>query len=81
MQTLRYGIDPHGLFASAHRAHGDVFTLRVMAETWVVLAHPDAVREVYARGPDDVDSAITRRVNTSPCARCADAKSPCGSTP
>ena len=56
VQTLRYGIDPHGLFASAHRAHGDVFTLRVMAETWVVLAHPDAVREVYARGPDDVDS-------------------------
>ena len=56
LQTLRYGLDPYGLFESAQRAFGDVFTLRVMAETWVVLAHPDAVRELYGYGPDEVDS-------------------------
>jgi cytochrome P450 len=56
VQTLRYGLDPYGLFESAHRAFGDVFTLRVMAETWVILAHPDAVRELYGYGPDELDS-------------------------
>jgi cytochrome P450 len=58
VQTLRYGLDPYGLFESAHRAFGDVFTLRVMAETWVILAHPDAVRELYGYGPDEVDSGV-----------------------
>lgn len=58
LQTLRFGLDPYGLFESAHRAFGDVFTLRVMAETWVVLAHPDAVREVFAHGPGDLDSGV-----------------------
>ena len=58
VQTLRFGLDPYGLFESAHRRFGDVFTLRVMAETWVVLAHPDAVRELYGHGPDEVDSGV-----------------------
>src|SRR5215208_6920271 len=41
-QTLRYGVDPYGFFESAHRAFGDVFTVRAMGETWVILAHSDA---------------------------------------
>src|ERR687897_256028 len=56
VQTLRYGLDPYGLFESAHREFGDVFTLRVMGETWVDLAHPDAVRELYRYGPEELDS-------------------------
>ena len=56
LQTLRYGLDPYGLFESAHRTFGDVFTLHVMAETWVILAHPEAVREVFGYGPDELDS-------------------------
>jgi cytochrome P450 len=58
VQTLRFGLDPYGLFESAHRAFGDVFTLRVMAETWVILSHPDAVRELYGHGPDELDSGV-----------------------
>src|SRR3954452_10700271 len=58
VQMLRFGLDPYGLFESAHRAFGDVFTLRVMAETWVVLAHPDAVRDLYRHGPDELDSGV-----------------------
>jgi cytochrome P450 len=58
VQTLRFGLDPYGLFESAHRAFGDVFTLRLMAETWVIVAHPDAVRELYAHGPDELDSGV-----------------------
>jgi cytochrome P450 len=60
-QTIRYGLDPDGFFASARQAFGDVFTVRVMGETWVVLAHPDAVREVFAHGPEDVDSGVANR--------------------
>ena len=60
VQTLHYGLDPDGFFASARRAHGDVFTVRVMSETWVVLAHPGAVSELYGHGPGEAsaDSAI-----------------------
>jgi cytochrome P450 len=60
VQTLRFGFAPHGLFESAHRTYGDVFTLRVMAETWVVLAHPDAVREVQGFGAE-LDSGVANR--------------------
>ena len=56
LQTLRYGLDPYGFFESAHRAFGDVFTVRAMGETWVILAHPDAARELLAYPPDEVDS-------------------------
>ena len=58
LQTLRYGLDPCGFFESAQRAFGDVFTARAMAETWVVLAHPDAVRELYTIAPDEADSGV-----------------------
>src|SRR5215203_635313 len=61
VQTLWFGLDPYGLFEAAQRAFGDVFTLRVMAETWVILAHPDAVRELYAHGPDELDSGVANR--------------------
>jgi cytochrome P450 family 135 len=61
LQTLRYGLRPYGFFEAAHRAFGDVFTVRVMAETWVILAHPDAVRELFGYGPDEVDSGVANR--------------------
>jgi cytochrome P450 family 135 len=61
VQTTRYVIDPYGFFGSANRAFGDVVTVRVMSETWVVLAHPDAVREVFSHGPDELDSGVANR--------------------
>src|SRR3954447_10177191 len=56
LQTLRYGLDPYGFFASAQRTFGDVFTVRVMREVWVVLGDPRCVQQLYALGPEDVDS-------------------------
>ena len=56
LQTLRYSFDPYGFFESGQRAFGDVFTVHVMSETWVVLAHPEAVQEVFSHGPDELDS-------------------------
>lgn len=54
--TVRFTLDPDGYFASAHRRYGDVFTLRLLGREWVVVAHPDAVKEVFSHGPDEVDS-------------------------
>jgi cytochrome P450 family 135 len=56
LQTLRYSFDPYGFFEAGQRAFGDVFTVRVMGESWVLLANPDAIREVFSRGPDELDS-------------------------
>jgi cytochrome P450 family 135 len=58
LQTLRYGLDPYGFFGSAQRAFGDVFTVRVMREVWVILGDPRLVRQLYALGPEDVDSGV-----------------------
>lgn len=55
-QTVRYGLDPEGFFASAQRRFGDLFTVRVLAETWVVVGDPEAVKEVFALGPDEANS-------------------------
>src|SRR5688572_2027614 len=55
-QSLAYGLDPYGFFARAGRRFGDVFTVRILQETWVVLGHPDAVREVFAHGPEELNS-------------------------
>jgi cytochrome P450 family 135 len=55
-QSLEYGLDPYGYFRRAQRRFGDVFTVHVVGEEWVMLAHPAAVREVFAHGPEDLDS-------------------------
>src|SRR5918993_1361593 len=47
-QTAAWIARPGPFLFRAHREYGDVFTIRFGAEPpWVVLAHPDAVREVF----------------------------------
>ena len=58
LQSLRYGLDPYGFFGAAHRRYGDVFTVKVTGQTWVVLARPDLVKETFARGPEEADSGV-----------------------
>src|SRR3954449_5026779 len=55
-QTLSYGWRPIPFFARAHARYGDVFTVRVLRETWVVLAHPAAVRQVLMANPREMNS-------------------------
>jgi cytochrome P450 len=50
-QALWYGVDPQGFFAAARRRHGDTFTVRIPGATWVVLADPAAIREVFSGDP------------------------------
>jgi cytochrome P450 len=55
-QALHYLLDPERFFTQAHHRHGDIFTIQMLGEEWVVLAHPDAVTEVFSHGPDDLNS-------------------------
>jgi cytochrome P450 len=57
-QTLRNGVDPESWMSRAHRRHGDVFTIRIAGQSapFVVLAHPEAVKEAFALDPAAVDN-------------------------
>jgi cytochrome P450 len=55
-QTLSYGWRPIPFFARAHARYGDVFTVKVLRETWVVLAHPAAIRQVLMANPREMNS-------------------------
>ncbi|HEX8051874.1 MAG TPA: cytochrome P450 [Thermoleophilaceae bacterium] len=59
IQSAQYGLDPYGFFFRAHRRFGDAYTVRVLGQTWVVVAHPDSVRELFQLGPEDVNSGET----------------------
>jgi cytochrome P450 len=55
-QALHYLHDPEGFFTHTHRRYGDMFTIQMLGEEWIVLAHPDAVAEVFAHSPEDLNS-------------------------
>ena len=56
LRALRFTFDPDGFFWSAHRRYGDIFKLRILGQEWVAIAHPDAVKEIFAHGPQEMDS-------------------------
>lgn len=58
VQALHYGVDPFDFFARARRRFGDIFTVRMMGLTWVVLADPASIQELFRQGPADVDSGV-----------------------
>src|SRR4051812_14583284 len=55
-QTLQYGIRPYAFFASAQQRYGDVFTVKILRDTWVVVSHPDDVRVVLTIDPAQMRS-------------------------
>jgi cytochrome P450 len=62
VQKLGFGFEPERFLAGAWRRHGDVFTIRVLGDRWTVLADPGAVRELFAHGPEEVDSGAANMV-------------------
>jgi cytochrome P450 len=63
VQKLRFGFDPEGFFAGGRRQRGDVFTARVLDDgAWIVLGDPGAVKEVFAHGPDELDSGVANLI-------------------
>ncbi len=55
-RTLRFTVDPEGFFWSAYRRYGDIFKLRILGQEWVAIAHPEAVKEVFSHGPEQLNS-------------------------
>jgi cytochrome P450 len=62
LQALRYLRDPDAFFTAAHDRYGDVFAIRLLGESWTVLAHPEATREVFAYGATDLNSGEPNHV-------------------
>ncbi|MDX6602651.1 MAG: cytochrome family, partial [Solirubrobacterales bacterium] len=51
-QTLRWGARPMRFMRDCHERYGDVFTVRIAQEgTWVLLANPDDVKQVFTGDP------------------------------
>jgi cytochrome P450 len=51
-QTLRWIARPGAMLEDCHRRYGDMFTVRLAQEgSWVFLAHPDAVKQVFSGDP------------------------------
>src|SRR5215217_5711613 len=52
-QTAAWIARPGPFMLQARERYGDVFTMRIGTEPpWVMLAHPDAVREVFTGDPE-----------------------------
>jgi cytochrome P450 len=51
-QTIRWIYRPGAMLEDCRRRYGDMFTLRIAHEgTWVFLAHPDMVKQVFTGDP------------------------------
>jgi cytochrome P450 len=61
LDPIRFTLDPDGYFAAAHRRNGDVFTIQLLGQEWVAIADPEAVKEVFSHGPEEVDSGIANQ--------------------
>ena len=52
LQTVRWIYRPGPMLEDCRRRYGDMFTLRIAHEgTWVFLADPDAVKQVFTGDP------------------------------
>jgi cytochrome P450 family 135 len=52
LQTIRWIFRPGAMLEDCRRRYGDMFTLRIAHEgTWVFLADPDAVKQVFTGDP------------------------------
>jgi cytochrome P450 len=58
LQTLHWIRRPFDFLEESHAAFGDAFTLRltVFPRPVVILSHPDAVKDVFALGPEDAQA-------------------------
>ena len=63
VQTLRWLVRPTAMMEELHRRHGDMFTVQIANEgTWVFLAHPDAVKQVFTGDPRLLHAGEANRI-------------------
>jgi cytochrome P450 len=69
-QLVRFAGDPLGLLAACHRRFGDTFTLDIAGNgRYVMLANPEAVREVFRGDPDVLHSGEANALFTATVGR------------
>ncbi len=52
LQTFGWGVRPMPFMERCHERYGDIFTMKIAHEgTWVMLAHPDMVKQVFTGDP------------------------------
>lgn len=52
VQTIGWGVRPLPFLQRCHARYGDIFTVRIAHEgQWVILAHPDMVKQVFTGDP------------------------------
>ena len=52
LQTLGWGVRPMPFLERCQERYGDIFTVRIAHQgTWVMLAHPDMVKQVFTGDP------------------------------
>ena len=63
VQTAGWVARPLGMLERARARYGDAFTLRILNEgPWVVLSHPDMVRDVFTGDPDVLRSGEANQI-------------------
>ncbi|HEY8583570.1 MAG TPA: cytochrome P450 [Capillimicrobium sp.] len=63
LQTLAWVTRPMPWMERLRARHGDVFTVRIAQEgTWVFLAHPDAVKQVFTGDPEVLHAGQANRI-------------------
>jgi cytochrome P450 len=66
LQTLAWTVRPEELLERCHARYGDMFTLTIAHEgTWVMLAHPDLVQEVFTGDPRVLHAGHLRQTQGS----------------
>ena len=69
-QLIRFAGDPLSLLDKCHRRYGDAFTLRIAGNgRFVMLSHPQAVREVFQADPDVLHSGEANAIFTATVGR------------
>ena len=63
VQTAGWVARPLGMLERARARYGDAFTLRILNEgAWVILSHPDMVRDVFTGDPDVLRSGEANQI-------------------
>ena len=63
IQTIRWLIRPTAMMEELHRRYGDMFTLQIANEgTWVFLADPEAVKQVFTGDPRLLHAGEANRI-------------------
>ncbi|MET0810831.1 MAG: cytochrome P450, partial [Thermoleophilaceae bacterium] len=63
VQTIRWLIRPTAMMEELHRRYGDMFTLQIANEgTWVFLADPEAVKQVFTGDPRLLHAGEANRI-------------------